>query len=234
MSIQVQNNDKVEIGGAVVLISRLQCLYRSDRMDPSEDKYLTLNVRWNQNRKKTLRTMYIEENRCRLELIRADITEQEVDAIVNAANSALAGGGGVDGAIHRRGGPSIMRETDEKYPDGCLTGSAVATGAGNLKAKFVFHAVGPRWNGGNRNEPELLQSAYRTCLELAVEHGCRSIAFPSISTGIYGFPIKQAAPLAIQTVTDFLSENSDKLEFVRFCLFSDADLEVYSETLKNI
>ena len=110
--------------------------------------------------------MPIEVNHCRIELIRADITEQEVDAIVNAANSALAGGGGVDGAIHRRGGPSIMRETDEKYPDGCQTGSAVATAAGNLKAKFVFHAVGPRWNGGNCNEPELLRNAYWAPLKI--------------------------------------------------------------------
>ncbi len=178
--------------------------------------------------------MRLDVNQCRIELVRGDITDQEVDAIVNAANASLAGGGGVDGAIHRRGGPTIMQETEEKYPDGCLTGSAVASGAGNLKAKFVFHAVGPRWNGGNRNEPELLQNAYRTCLELAVKHGCQSIAFPSISTGIYGFPIDLAAPIAIQTVIDFLNEKESKLELVRFCLFSDADLEVYSKTLPEV
>jgi O-acetyl-ADP-ribose deacetylase (regulator of RNase III) len=174
--------------------------------------------------------MHLNVNNCRIELIRGDITDQEVDAIVNAANAALAGGGGVDGAIHRRGGPAIMRETDEKY-DGCPTGSAVASGAGNLKARFVFHAVGPRWKGGTAGEPELLCSAYRTCLDLAAKHDCRSIAFPSISTGIYGFPIRQAAPLAIQTVIDFLNAQSGKLELVRFCLFSDADLDEYSKAL---
>ena len=177
--------------------------------------------------------MHCDINHCRIELIRADITEQEVDAIVNAANASLAGGGGVDGAIHRRGGPTIMQETNVKYPSGCPTGNAVASGAGNLKAKFVFHAVGPRWGGGNRNEPELLQNAYRTCLELAVEHDCRSIAFPSISTGTYGFPIDRAAPLALQTVVDFLNEKKTTLELVRFCLFSDADLDVYERVLNH-
>ena len=170
-------------------------------------------------------------NHCRIELIRGDITDQEVDVIVNAANASLAGGCGVDGAIHRRGGPAIMRETDEKYPDGCPTGSAVAGGAGNLKAKFVFHAVGPRWKGGQANEPELLRSAYLTCLELAVKHDCRTIAFPSISTGVYGYPIHQAAPLAIRTVIDFLQNHPESLRLVRFCLFSDSDLEVYSKAL---
>ena len=175
--------------------------------------------------------MYLDINNSRIELIRGDITDQEVDAIVNAANASLAGGGGVDGAIHRRGGSAIMRETDEKYPNGCPTGSAIASGAGNLKAKFVFHAVGPRWKDGTANEPALLQSAYRTCLELAARHDCRSIAFPSISTGIYGYPIQQAAPLAIQTVIDFLRNNPEPLRLVRFCLFSDTDLEVYSKIL---
>jgi len=170
-------------------------------------------------------------NTCRIELIRGDITDQEIDAIVNAANASLAGGGGVDGAIHRRGGPAIMAETREKYPEGCSTGSAVATRAGNLKAKFVFHAVGPRWKGGKHNEAELLQSAYRTCLELAVKHGCQSVAFPSISTGIYGYPIQEAAPLAIRAVIDFL-QTSESIRLVRFCLFSDADLEVYVKALE--
>ena len=137
--------------------------------------------------------MHLNINNCRMELLRGDITDQEVDAIVNAANASLAGGGGVDGAIHRRGGPTIMQETDKKHPNGCPTGSAVASGAGNLKAQFVFHAVGPQWRGGNANEPELLRSAYQTCLELAITHDCRSIAFPSISTGVYGYPIQQAA-----------------------------------------
>ena len=172
---------------------------------------------------------HVHCNSCRIEFIRGDITDQEVDAIVNAANASLAGGGGVDGAIHRRGGSAIMRETNEKYPNGCPTGSAVASGAGNLNAQFVFHAVGPRWHGGTTGEPELLRSAYQTCLELAVKHGCQSIAFPSISTGIYGYPIQQAAPLAIQTVMEFLQEHPMPLQLVRFCLFSDADLKVYLE-----
>ena len=175
--------------------------------------------------------MHLDIDNCRMELVRGDITDQEVDAIVNAANAALAGGGGVDGAIHRRGGPTIMRQTDEKYPKGCPTGSAVASDAGNLKAKFVFHAVGPRWINGRSGEPDLLRSAYRSCLELAVRHGCNSMTFPSISTGIYGYPIQQAAPLAIRTVMDFLRENPSPLRLVRFCLFSDADLEVYSTVL---
>jgi len=175
--------------------------------------------------------MHIEYDNHRIELIRGDITDQEVDAIVNAANASLAGGGGVDGAIHRRGGPVIMRETNENYPNGCPTGSAVASGAGNLNAKYVFHAVGPRWKGGTSGEPDLLRSAYRTCLELAVKHGCRSIAFPSISTGVYGYPIQQAAPLAIQTVIEFLQENVVSIQLVRFCLFSDADLEIYKDAM---
>ena len=120
-----------------------------------------------------------------LELCQGDITLQEVDAIVNAANSRLMGGGGVDGAIHRRGGPSIMEETDAKYPNGCPTGSAVISAAGELPARHVIHAVGPVWNGGARGEAELLAGAYRRCLELAVEQGCRSVAFPSLSTGAY-------------------------------------------------
>ena len=177
--------------------------------------------------------MYLDLNNCRIELVCGDITDQEIDVIVNAANASLAGGGGVDGAIHRRGGGAIMRETSEKYPSGCPTGSAVASGAGNLKARFIFHAVGPRWRGGTANEPEQLQSAYRTCLELAVKHNCRSIAFPSISTGIYGYPIQQAAPLAIQTVIDFVRETPTAPRLVRFCLFSDADLEVYSKALEK-
>jgi len=160
--------------------------------------------------------MNLDINNSRIELIRGDITEQEVDAIVNAANAALAGGGGVDGAIHRRGGEAIMRETREKYPEGCPTGSAVVGYAGNLNATFVFHAVGPRWINGRSGEPDLLRSAYRTCLELAVKHNCRSIAFPSISTGVYGYPIQQAAPLAIKTVVDFLRENPLPLRLIRF------------------
>jgi len=135
--------------------------------------------------------MHLDLNSCRIELICGDITDQEIDAIVNAANASLAGGCGVDGAIHRRGGSAIMQETKEKYPMGCPTGSAVVSGAGNLKAKFVFHAVGPRWRGGTANEPELLRSAYRTCLELVAKHGCQSIAFPSISPAFMAIPFSK-------------------------------------------
>jgi O-acetyl-ADP-ribose deacetylase (regulator of RNase III) len=170
-----------------------------------------------------------------LELITGDITAQSADVLVNAANSRLAGGGGVDGAIHRKGGAAIMQETEKLYPQGCPTGSAVPTGAGNLQAKFVFHAVGPRWTGGNSGEPELLRSAYRRCLELAAEKNCESIVFPSISTGIYAFPIDQAAGIALQTVADFLKENPTVcIKAVRFCLFSDDDYRVYGEALDTI
>jgi O-acetyl-ADP-ribose deacetylase (regulator of RNase III) len=176
-----------------------------------------------------------------LELIRADITEQNVDAVVNAANVRLTGGGGVDGAIHRCGGMSIMQETREKYPNGCPTGSAVVTNAGNLPAKYVFHAVGPRWNGGTHGEPEKLRSVYQTCLELTLEYQCQSIVFPSISTGVYGYPIDQAAQIALQTIVDFLTNtltNKEKtklpLQLVRFCLFSENDLNVYANVLQSL
>ncbi|MDR3182724.1 MAG: O-acetyl-ADP-ribose deacetylase [Planctomycetaceae bacterium] len=170
-----------------------------------------------------------------LELVLGDITEQKVDAVVNAANASLAGGGGVDGAIHRSGGSAIMAETRKKYPNGCPTGSAVPTGAGKLPAKFVFHAVGPRWHGGRSGEAEQLRSAYRRCLELAAEKGCESIVFPSISTGAYGFPIDKAAEIALRTVKDFLNENSaGNIKTVRFCLFSGDDFNVYQRTLNVI
>ena len=158
-----------------------------------------------------------------LELHQGDVTLEAVDAIVNAANSSLAGGGGVDGAIHRRGGPGIMAETDARYPEGCPTGSAVATGAGTLAAKHVFHAVGPIWRGGRRGEPELLAGAYRRCLELADEHQCKSIAFPSLSTGAYSYPVDRAARIALSTAIEFLNMH-DRPESVRFVLF---DAEAY-------
>jgi O-acetyl-ADP-ribose deacetylase (regulator of RNase III) len=157
-----------------------------------------------------------------LELVLGDITTQEVDAIVNAANSALAGGGGVDGAIHRAGGPAIMEETRRLYPDGCPTGSAVITGAGNLRAKYVVHAVGPVWRGGNAGEEKLLASAYRRSLELAAKHGCRSVALPALSTGAYRYPLDEAARVAIITATDFLCQTTtdSPLDLLRFVLFS--------------
>jgi len=147
-----------------------------------------------------------------LELRQGDITTQQVDAIVNAANSALAGGGGVDGAIHRAAGPALLQETQQRYPQGCPTGNAVATGAGNLPARFVFHAVGPIWQGGRHREGELLQSAYRSCLQLAVEHQCRSIAFPAISTGIYGYPVDRAARDSLSAIIEFLRHLESPLD----------------------
>jgi O-acetyl-ADP-ribose deacetylase (regulator of RNase III) len=176
--------------------------------------------------------MRIDIGGCVLELLEGDVTLQEVDVIVNAANSSLAGGGGVDGAIHRRGGPSIMAETDRKYPDGCPTGSAVISGAGNLRAKYVIHAVGPVWRGGHRGEAELLAGAYRRCLELAVKHQCKSIAFPSLSTGAYGYPMDQAARVALATVSDFLTKHA-KPELVRFVLFGPEASRVFSAALRE-
>jgi O-acetyl-ADP-ribose deacetylase (regulator of RNase III) len=169
--------------------------------------------------------MEVKINHATLELVQGDITLQEVDAVVNAANSRLAGGGGVDGAIHRRGGPSVMAETRAKYPQGCPTGSAVISGAGNLKARYVIHAVGPVWSGGNRGEADLLAAAYRRSLELAVEHGCKSLAFPSLSTGAYGYPMDQAARIALCTVIAFLKDRGQP-ERVRFVLFGE---EAYGE-----
>jgi O-acetyl-ADP-ribose deacetylase (regulator of RNase III) len=177
--------------------------------------------------------MQVKINNQTLELVEGDITAQDVDAIVNAANSRLAGGGGVDGAIHRKGGPTIMAETRVKYPRGCPTGSAVISGAGNLKAKFVIHAVGPVWGGGNRGEAELLAGAYRRCLELAVEQECGSIAFPSLSTGAYRYPFDQAARVALGTAIDFLKEHG-KPELVRFALFGHPAYNAFTQALKEL
>lgn len=177
--------------------------------------------------------MQIEINGCVLELVEGDVTLQEVDAVVNAANSHLAGGGGVDGAIHRRGGPSIMAETDREYPDGCPTGSAVISGAGNLPAKHVIHAVGPVWHGGQRQEAQLLAGAYRRCLELAVEHRCASLAFPSLSTGAYGYPIDQAARVALAATTEFLKQHG-KPGLVRFVLFGAGAYRVFAAALEEL
>jgi O-acetyl-ADP-ribose deacetylase len=168
-----------------------------------------------------------------IELVQGDITRQEVDAIVNAANSRLAGGGGVDGAIHRRGGPAIMRETSERYPDGCPTGSAVISGAGNLAARHVIHAVGPVWSGGSRGEPEQLTGAIRRSLELAAEHACRSIAIPALSAGAYGYPIDAAAKVALQTASGFLQVN-DQPELVRFVLFDHNALLTFERVLQAL
>lgn len=175
--------------------------------------------------------MLVQFGPCRIELVQGDITRQQVDAIVNAANHALMGGGGVDGAIHRAGGPTLMEETRTKYPDGCPTGSAVATTAGRLPAKYVFHAVGPIWRGGVAGEADLLASAYRRCLELAVEHSCRSIAFPAISTGVYGYPMDLAAENSLTTVREFLLKQQQP-EMVRFVLFDPGSFGAFARALE--
>jgi len=166
-----------------------------------------------------------------LEVVQGDITHQETEAIGNAANSALAGGGGVDGAIHRAGGPSIMSELKAKYK-GCPTGSAVITGGGNLKAKYVIHAVGPRYSGSAK-DAELLFSAYRKSLELCTQNKISSIAFPSISTGIYGYPVEGASQIALKTVMDYLKDHPE-IKLVRFVLFDSNTYRVYGETLKEL
>ncbi len=168
-----------------------------------------------------------------LELHQGDITLEETDAIVNAANSRLAGGGGVDGAIHRRGGPAIMAETDAKYPEGCPTGSAVISTGGNLKARFVVHAVGPIWRGGQRGEAELLAGAYRRSLVLAVENDCRTIALPALSTGAYGYPMDLAARVSLQTAIDFLRQHG-KPERVRFVLFDAGAYGAFAAALEEL
>ena len=172
-----------------------------------------------------------------LRLVRGDITEMEVDAIVNAANSSLMGGGGVDGAIHRRGGPKILEDCKRiratEWPHGLPTGKAVITSAGNLKAKHVIHTVGPIWRGGNRGEPELLANAYQNSLSLSVAKGLKTVAFPSISTGAYGYPIEQASRVALKAVKDFL-EKEDSLDKVVFVLFSGTALEVYADKAEEL
>lgn len=166
----------------------------------------------------------------RLRLEQGDITRIPVDAIANAANSALAGGGGVDGAIHRAGGPSLMAELDaiRAARDGCPTGSAVVTGAGRLPARWVFHAVGPVYRDGRHGEPEALASCYRTCLRLADEHQAKSISFPAISTGVYGYPIQDAARIAVKEACDYLAAGNGTVEVCVLVLFDSNSFEIYS------
>jgi len=166
----------------------------------------------------------------RIELVQGDITQQAVDAIVNAANSSLMGGGGVDGAIHRAGGPAILAES--RLLGGCETGDAKATTAGELPARHVIHTVGPVWQGGSAGEAELLASCHRRSLEVAAELGCRTIAFPAISTGIYGYPVEPAAEIALGTTFAEL-ERHPGIERVTFVLFSNEHLEVYREKLSS-
>lgn len=181
--------------------------------------------------------MEFKINKAIVRIVQGDITEQETDAIVNAANSSLMGGGGVDGAIHRKGGPKILEECkkirETEWPDGLPTGKAVITSGGNLKAKYVIHTVGPVWRGGKYGEPELLAEAYRNSLRLAVSRGLKTIAFPAISTGAYGYPMEEAAEIALKTVKEFL-EKEDKLEEVVFVLFTPSSFRVYERKAQEI
>lgn len=181
--------------------------------------------------------MEAKVGKSRVLLIQGDITDQETDAIVNAANSSLMGGGGVDSAIHRRGGSVILDECRRirvsKWPSGLPIGEAVMTSGGNLKARHVIHTVGPIYRGGEEGESELLAKAYRSSLRLALERGIKTISFPSISTGAYGFPIGKASEIALRAVFEFLEDNGG-LEEVRFVLFSDGDLRVFLGSLRVI
>jgi O-acetyl-ADP-ribose deacetylase (regulator of RNase III) len=164
-----------------------------------------------------------------IKIIKGDITKLYVDAIVNAANSSLMGGGGVDGAIHRAGGPKILQECMAIVAKcgRCKTGEAVITSGGNLSAKYVIHAVGPVWRGGNNNEPNLLANAYTNSLKLAIENEVKTIAFPNISTGIYGFPKDKAASIALQAM-NMLPESIDKLTEIIFVCFDDENFNLYN------
>ena len=172
-----------------------------------------------------------------LTLVTGDITQQETDVIVNAANSTLMGGGGVDGAIHRAGGPEILEECKSirktTLPDGLPTGKAVITTGGKLKARYVIHTVGPVWKGGDNGEPELLANAYINSLLLALENGIKSISFPSISTGAYGYPIEKASKVALSSVIGFL-EKYKGIDEVRFVLHNSQDLGVYEQALEEL
>lgn len=172
--------------------------------------------------------MEVKVNKARLVLVKGDITEEETDAIVNAANSRLAGGGGVDGAIHRAGGPSIMEEC--RKIGGCPTGQAVITTAGNLKARYVIHAVGPIYQGGTKGEEKLLRGAYEESLKIASKKGLKSISFPAISAGAYGYPLEEAAKVALKAVIDYL-KSTEGIELVRFVLFDDRTLEAFKKQL---
>jgi O-acetyl-ADP-ribose deacetylase (regulator of RNase III) len=175
--------------------------------------------------------MDIKIEKSTLSLIQGDITQQDTDAIVNAANARLAGGAGVDGAIHAAGGPSIMAEC--RKIGGCPTGQAVITAGGSLKARYVIHTVGPVYQGGMSGEAALLKSAYLESLRLASARGLKSLAFPAISTGVYAYPLNKAARIALKTVMDYLREHSD-IELVRFVLFNHKMYDVFVEELRKL
>ena len=176
--------------------------------------------------------MLLQWGKTKVSIVRGDITDQKVDAIVNAANSSLMGGGGVDGAIHRGGGPEILRECrrvrQDEWPAGLPAGRAVITTGGRLMAKYVIHTVGPVWRGGHENEPEVLADCYRNALEIARSRGMKSVAFPSISTGAYGYPIQEASRVALKTVKDY-TEKTHALSEVVFVLFSEDDMRTYAK-----
>ena len=169
----------------------------------------------------------------RIELVRGDITKQRVDAIVNAANSSLMGGGGVDGAIHRVGGPTILEECKSiiAKKGSCPTGQAVITTAGNLPAKYVIHTVGPVWSGGSNGESNKLGNCYRNSLQIAIDMDLKTIAFPNISTGIYGYPKQQAAEVAVTTVSQFLYRTS-QIDKVYFVCFDEENFQIYQSLLQ--
>lgn len=173
----------------------------------------------------------IRINRSILELVEGDITNQETDAIVNAANTSLLGGSGVDGAIHRAGGPKILEEC--KKLGGCPTGEARITPGGNLKVRYVIHTVGPIYHEGKRKEAELLANAYKNSLSLASQYKLKSVAFPSISTGAYGYPVSEAATIALKTVINYVKTHSD-IELVRFVLFDQKSYQEYEKSLQEI
>lgn len=166
-----------------------------------------------------------------IEIIKGDITKQEVDAIVNAANCSLLGGGGVDGAIHRAAGRELLEEC--RTLNGCKTGEAKITKGYKLPAKYVIHTPGPVWHGGSRNEPQLLASCYRSCLELASEYNCKTVDFPSISTGVYSFPLDKASVIAIKAIAEYMYEHPE-IERVRMVCFDERTREFYEKALEQI
>jgi len=173
----------------------------------------------------------VKTNQTEVELLKGDITRQAVDAVVNAANSSLLGGGGVDGAIHRAAGPELLAET--RTLGGCETGNAKISKAYKLPAQYIIHAVGPIYRKDDESVAYLLASAYRRSLEIAIEHGIQTIAFPAISTGIYGYPLVEAAPITLQTVFDFVAEHNG-LKLVRFVMFTEPVLENFIDALADL